>query len=191
MRTAAQQGLSFAVHAIGDLANTLALDCFQAAGVGGRIEHAQLVSERDLPRFAELGVIAGVQPSHAVEDRDVADLQWNSRTDRAYPYASLLAAGATLEFGSDAPVSRLDPWNAIAAAVTRTSGGRPPWHGEQAIGVADAISASTGGRLTPSVGDRADLVLLAQDPTEVAAEDLAQMNVLATIVDGRISHRAE
>jgi predicted amidohydrolase YtcJ len=191
MKLGARHGLRYAVHAIGDRANTLALDCFQAAGVGGRIEHAQLVDPADLPRFASLGVLAGVQPAHAVEDRDVADVQWRGRTDRAFPYASLLAAGAALEFGSDAPVSRLDPWHAIAAAVTRTTGDRPPWHGEQALTLTDALAASTSGHVAPAVGDLADLVVLAHHPSTLAAHELSGIPVLATIVAGRISHRTQ
>lgn len=190
LKLGAQHGLSFAVHAIGDQANTLALDCFQTAGIGGRIEHAQLVDPTDLARFAELGVIASVQPAHAVEDRDVADRHWAGRTGSAFPYGALAAAGATLEFGSDAPVSRLDPWYAIAAAVTRTLGERPPWHREQVVSVEQAVAASAGGRTAPAVGNRADLVLVQQDPCRTPPAELADITVLATILAGRISYRA-
>lgn len=109
MRRAAAHGIEPAVHAIGDRANTVALDAFEAVRCRGRIEHAQLLSPEDLPRFARLGVTAGVQPRHATDDRDVADRHWAGRTERAFAYADLLAAGARLEFGSDAPVSPLDP----------------------------------------------------------------------------------
>ena len=76
-------------------------------------------------RFAELAVIASVQPEHALDDRDVADRYWSGRTRRAFPLRSLLDAGAVLAFGSDAPVAPLDPWLAIAAAVHRTRDERP------------------------------------------------------------------
>lgn len=189
MRTAAEHGISFAVHAIGDAANRLALDCFAAAGCGGRIEHAQLVDAADAPRFAALGVIASVQPGHAPEDRDITDVHWTDRAARAFPYRSLLDAGATLEFGSDAPVSRLDPWFAIAAAVHRTVDDRGPWHPEQRVTLAEAVTASTGGALTPEVGAVADLVLTGADPTTADRAALAAMPVRLTTVGGRITHR--
>ncbi|MEJ7650032.1 MAG: amidohydrolase family protein [Nakamurella sp.] len=190
IRIAAAQGISFAVHAIGDRANTLALDCFQQAGVGGRIEHAQLVEPADRGRFAALGVTAGVQPAHAVEDRDVADVQWAGRTADAFAYRALVDAGAVLELGSDAPVSALDPWRAISAAVTRTDAGRPAWHGEQALTAAQALAASTGGRLRPEVGDVGDVVLVTHDPLAIDPAGLASMQVVLTCVGGRITHRA-
>ena len=190
MKDAAAQGISFAVHAIGDAANRLALDCFAAAGCGGRIEHAQLVTATDAARFATLGVVASVQPGHAPEDRDVTDVHWHDRADRAFPYRTLLDAGATLEFGSDAPVSRLDPWFAIAAAVHRSVDERPSWHPEQRLTLAEAVAASTGGSLTPAVGDVADLVLTGTDPTTADRATLAAMPVRLTLVGGRITHRA-
>ena len=191
MKRAAEKGIPFAVHAIGDEANRLALDCFAAAGTGGRIEHAQLVDPADLPRFARLGVLASVQPGHAPEDRDVADRHWAGHTADAFPYRSLLAAGATLELGSDAPVSRLDPWYAIACAVRRSADEREAWHAEQALTVEQALACSTGGRLRPAAGMPADLVLTGADPLTVPVTDLARMPVLATVVAGRVVHRAD
>jgi predicted amidohydrolase YtcJ len=186
---AARHGIGYAVHAIGDRANTLALDCFEKAGVGGRIEHAQLVDAQDLPRFRRLGVIASVQPSHAVEDRDVADTHWADRIDKAFPYRALADAGATLEMGSDAPVSRLDPWHTIRSAVTRTDDDRPAWHPEQSLTVAEALAASTGGALHPAVGAPADLILVDRDPADLDPADLDDIQVLATLVAGRVVHR--
>ena len=83
MRRAASHGLVPAVHAIGDQANTIALDAFAEVGCPGRIEHAQLLAPEDVSRFAALGVIAGVQPAHQPDDRDVADRHWHGRTARA------------------------------------------------------------------------------------------------------------
>jgi predicted amidohydrolase YtcJ len=186
LRIAAAAGIESSVHAIGDHANTVALDAFAEAGIGGRIEHAQLVSDSDLPRFGQLGVVASVQPDHAVDDRDVADRYWAGRTGRAFPLQSLLAAGATLLFGSDAPVSRLDPWVTIAAAVMRTRGGRPPWHPEQAVGVAHAIAASS--RTTVSVGQPADLVVTDIDPLTATPTELRLMPVAVTLLAGQITH---
>ncbi|WP_236795569.1 amidohydrolase [Amycolatopsis sp. GM8] len=183
-------GLEPAVHAIGDRANHEVLDAFARVGCAGRIEHAQLVSERDMPRFAELGVIASVQPQHAVTDRDVADRHWSGRTDRAYAYRSLHAAAARLELGSDAPVSPLDPRVAIADAVFRTGDDRPAWHPEQIIPLEVAFAAAGAGRRTVAVGEPADLVVIGGDPREYDRDALRTMPVLTTIVSGTLTHRA-
>ncbi|MEV5956027.1 amidohydrolase family protein [Streptomyces sp. NPDC051987] len=188
MRRAAAHGIEPAVHAIGDRANTIALDAFAAVRCRGRIEHAQLLSPEDLPRFAELGVTAGVQPRHATDDRDVADRYWAGRTGRAFAYAGLLAAGARLEFGSDAPVSALDPWLAVASAVARTDDGRPAWHPEQRLPVRDALAAAASGRRLIRVGDRADLVVVDVDPTAADPDTLRAMPVHATMTAGRWTH---
>ncbi|MFI6030401.1 amidohydrolase [Amycolatopsis magusensis] len=182
MRRAAEHGIVPAVHAIGDHANTLALDAFEEIGIGGRIEHAQLVRAEDLPRFAKLGVVASVQPAHQPDDRDVADHHWPSRTADAFPYRALHSAGATLEFGSDSPVAPLDPWDAIASAVERTDDERPAWHPEQALPLEAALKASSGGRGTVKVGDVADLVVVAAD---MRTADLRSVSVITTILDGR------
>jgi predicted amidohydrolase YtcJ len=182
-------GLEPAVHAIGDRANTAALDAFARVGCTGRIEHAQLVSEPDLPRFAELGVIASVQPQHAVTDRDVADRHWSGRTDRAFAYGSLHAAGARLELGSDAPVSPLDPRMAIADAVFRTDDDRPAWHPEQSIPLDVAFAAAAAGRATVTVGDPADLAVIGGDPRDFDRDALRTMPILTTTVGGAVTHR--
>ncbi|MFJ3670279.1 amidohydrolase [Streptomyces sp. NPDC090106] len=190
MRLAAAHGIEPAVHAIGDLANKVALDAFAEVRCRGRIEHAQLLNAEDLPRFAELGVTAGVQPRHATDDRDVADRHWAGRTDRAFAYAALLAAGARLEFGSDAPVSPLDPWLGIAAAVSRTDDERPAWHPEQRLPVRDALVAAARGRRLVRVGDPADLVVVDADPLEAGSDALRAMPVHATMTAGHWTHRA-
>lgn len=140
---AKKAGITPAVHAIGDRANTIVLDAFEATGAVGRVEHAQLLRWEDIPRFAKLGLTVSVQPQHAMDDRDLADRVWAGRTDRAFAFKSLLDAGATLCFGSDAPVAPLDPWVAINAAVTRTTNGRSPWHPEQALPFDVAVNANT------------------------------------------------
>nr|WP_229785425.1 amidohydrolase [Promicromonospora citrea] len=183
-------GLRCAIHAIGDQANTLALDAFAATGARGSVEHAQLLHDADVPRFAALGVVASVQPEHALDDRDVADHHWAGRTGRAFPFAALTAAGARLTLGSDAPVAPLDPWRAAAAAVHRTGDGRPPWHPEQRIDAATALAASTDGRgLVPVAGAPADLVVVDADPLD-AAVDLRTVPVAGTLLAGRWTHRA-
>ncbi|MGT2426733.1 amidohydrolase [Amnibacterium kyonggiense] len=183
IRRSAAAGLLPAVHAIGDAAVTVALDAFEAVGVRGRIEHAQLIADADLPRFGALGVTASVQPAHLLDDREVAAEHWPGRTRRAYPFRALLDTGATLAFGSDAPVAALDPWRAVRAAVERSLPGEEPWHPEQRIPLAAALDASTRGRARPRVGDAADVIALdapvaALDPDAVAL----------TLIAGRIAH---
>ncbi|GLY02274.1 amidohydrolase family protein [Actinoplanes sp. NBRC 101535] len=190
MRKASAAGLSPAVHAIGDRANTEVLDAFEEIGCGGRIEHAQLVGVEDMPRFARIGVIASVQPQHAVTDRDVADRHWAGRTGRAFAYRSLHDAGARLELGSDAPVSPLEPWHAIADAVYRRDDERAPWHPEQALPVDVAITAACGGRSVPAVGAVADLTVVAGDPLVATETGLRRTPVIATLVAGAFTHRS-
>ncbi|MFC7024871.1 amidohydrolase [Promicromonospora thailandica] len=195
-------GLHCAIHAIGDRANTLALDAFAATGARGSVEHAQLLDDADLARFAALGVVASVQPEHALDDRDVADRYWAGRTGRAFPYGTLADAGAVLTLGSDAPVAPLDPWIAAAAAVSRTRDGRPAWHPEQRITPAAALAASTDGRgLVPVPGAPADLVVLDGDPLAAVQDDpgrsdaaatadaLRTIPVAGTLLAGRWTHR--
>ncbi len=190
VRRAVAAGLVPAVHAIGDRANTLALDVFEAVGARGTIEHAQLLATDDVERFARLGVAASVQPEHAMDDRDIADRYWAGATERAYPFASLDRSGARLLLGSDAPVAPLDPWVSMAAAVGRDRDGREPWHPAERLAVLTAWRGSTeGGRVGVSVGDVADVVLLAEDPLAAASSGaLRSARVLGTAVEGRFTH---
>ncbi len=188
MTRASEAGIEPSVHAIGDRANSIALDAFETVGCRGRVEHAQFLSDADLPRFAALGVAASLQPDHAMDDRDVAEHFWAGRTNRAFPLRSLLDAGATLLLGSDAPVSPLDPWRTIAAAVSRARDGREPWHPEQAIDASEAIAASA--RTTLEVGQRADIVVVERNPlgtasADLTGDDLRSMPVYATLLGGR------
>lgn len=185
MTEARRRKLIMAVHAIGDRANTIALDCFEATGVGGRIEHAQLVADADLERYARLGIVASMQPWHAIDDWPVADRYWAGRTGRAFPYRALAEAGTMIEFGSDAPVAPLDPWRAMAAAIDRAAIIGHPWHPEQEIGFAQALSFSTQGGGTVAAGRPADLVLLDADPSSLTGRDLIEIGVHATAVAGR------
>ncbi|KRC63216.1 amidohydrolase [Agromyces sp. Root81] len=191
MRRARDAGITPAVHAIGDQANARVLDAFEAVGCTGSIEHAQLLRRDDIARFARLGVVASVQPEHAMDDRDVAERYWAGRTDRAFMLADLAAAGVELALGSDAPVAPLDPWVAIAAAVGRTRDGREPWHPEQAIEARAALAASTGGQgATVRMGMRADVAVLELDPLAASVDDLRTMPVAATLLAGRFTHQA-
>lgn len=187
---AAAHGLDVAVHAIGDRAATLVLDAFAATGARGRVEHAQLLADDDLARFAALGVVASVQPEHLCDDRDVADRYWPGRTHRAFPYGALLAAGAELVLGSDAPVAPLDPWPGVAAAVHRSRDGRPRWHPEQEIPLDVALAAAAGPDGPLRAGRRADLVVTDADPHELDPAGLRAMPVAATMVGGRWTYSA-
>jgi predicted amidohydrolase YtcJ len=205
VRRSARAGFPVAVHAIGDLANRRALDAFEETqeewrprGLRQRIEHAQLLAPQDVGRFAELGVAASVQFSHAPSDRDLADEFWAGKTDGAYAFRSLVDSGALVANGSDAPVEELDPLFGIRAGVTRTIDGRAPWHPEQAVTVEQALHATcvapawlTGderrrGKLLP--GYLADLVVLDRDPLDCPPEELGELRVVATMVGGRWAH---
>ncbi len=188
MRLAAASGIRPAVHAIGDRANSLALDAFAEVGCTGSIEHAQLLREGDVSRFSALGVVASVQPEHALDDRDVADRYWAGRTGRAFVLKALLDAGASLALGSDAPVAPLDPWVTMAAAVGRTRGDREPWEPGQAISRQAALAASARGRHTIAVGEPADLAVCEIDPFVASVADLRRMPVAATLLAGRFTH---
>ncbi|MCO4273421.1 amidohydrolase family protein [Pseudarthrobacter sp. HLT3-5] len=186
---AREYGFVPAVHAIGDGANQVALDAFERAGIGGRIEHAQFVRTEDLARFGRLGVTASVQPGHALDDRDAAEANWGGRTQRAFPLRSLLNAGATLALGSDAPVAPLDPWAAMSAASTRSrQDTRGPWHPQECISRRQALAASARGRSRLRAGDPADLVVLDADPLASPDPEFAAMPVAATLVAGRFTY---
>ncbi|WP_448630486.1 amidohydrolase [Cellulomonas soli] len=193
MAAATRRGLTCAIHAIGDAANALALDAFEVTGARGSIEHAQLLTWADVDRFAALGVVAGIQPEHAMDDRDVADRFWAGRSDRAFAYGALHRAGVRLALGSDAPVAPLDPWDAIDAAVTRARAGREPWHPEQAVALDVALAASVDGHpLGLAVGAPADLAVLDDEPAErlAAAGSVRGLPVAGTLVAGRWTHHA-
>jgi predicted amidohydrolase YtcJ len=205
IRNGARAGFPIAVHAIGDLANREALDAFETTrseweplGLRPRIEHAQLLASEDLPRFAELGVAASVQFSHAPSDRDLADRFWGGLESEPYAFRSLLESGAVLANGSDAPIEELDPLLGIRAGVLRTLDEREAWRPEQALTVEQALHATTvapawlardeyrRGKLVP--GQLADLVVLDRDPLDCEAEELAEVEVVATMLGGTWTH---
>ena len=108
MRLATEHGFDIACHAIGDEANTIALNAVAATHAHGSIEHAQMLKPVDIPRFAELGLTASIQPQHAMDDRDVITRFWANPAGIPYPFRALHDAGTTLRMGSDAPVAPLD-----------------------------------------------------------------------------------
>ena len=144
--------------------------------------------------MAALDVRASVQPAHLLDDRDLTELIWPGRAERSFAFRWMLDDGVELALGSDAPVSPLDPWLAIAAAVHRSADDREPWHGEQALTPAEALAASVDGQPTVGVGSPGDLVLLDADPLALGADSAATGHGAATHVGradrGRRSRRA-
>jgi predicted amidohydrolase YtcJ len=133
-----------------------------------------------------------------VDDRDVTDVYWADRVDRAFAFRTLVDHGARLVMGSDAPVAPLDPFITIAAAVTRTRDGREPWQPQEALSFEQALAFSTRTRI--AVGEPADVVALDADPDwllDALAANPAQqsdalrtMPVALTMVAGEITHQA-
>jgi len=201
LRRATDHGLAVAVHAIGDRAVGEALDAFAETGARGSIEHAQLVRRDDVRRMAGLGVTASVQPAQLLDDRDVSERLWPGRGDRSFALRWMLDDGVRLAMGSDAPVARLDPWLAMAAAVHRSGDQREAWHPEQAISPREALAASTDGWGTVAVGHPADLVLVDADPLAgadgrvgepiAAGRRLRDTSVAATWVAGEPVHAVD
>ncbi|MPZ18095.1 MAG: amidohydrolase family protein [Luteitalea sp.] len=199
--------LQVMVHAIGDRANRELLDIYaRVAADNGkrdrrwRIEHAQHLRREDISRFAELGVIASMQPYHAIDDgRWAEEVIGAERAKTTYAFRSLLDAGATVAFGSDWFVAPPSPLEGIYAAVTRrTLDGKHPngWVPEQKITVEEALRAYTHdgaiasfdeavkGTITP--GKLADFVLIDRDLFEVPPDEIREARILWTMVGGRI-----
>ena len=203
-------GLQIAVHAIGDRANAILLSIYDSvARAHGprdrrfRVEHAQHLRPQDIPLFGKLGVIASVQPYHAIDDgRWVEQRIGPVRIKTTYPFRTLLDTGARLAFGSDWTVAPLDPILGVYAAVTRrTLDGKHPdgWVPEQKISVAEALRAYTAGnayatfdearRGTLTPGADADLVVLDRNLFTTPPDSLDQARVRYTIVGGRVVYR--
>jgi len=199
-------GLAVEVHAIGDRANAEILDIYErVAKKNGpkdrrfRVEHAQHLRAEDVPRFAKLGVIASMQPYHAIDDGRWAEKRIGvERCRTTYAFRSLLDSGATVAFGSDWDVAPLSALAGIDAAVNRrTLDGKHPqgWFPEQKISVEEALRAYTAnaafagfeekekGTLAP--GKLADFVVLSRDPLTIPVRELDGVRVDRTVVGGR------
>jgi predicted amidohydrolase YtcJ len=197
VRAAVSCGYQVGAHAIGDRANRVALDAFEAAGDPAqrhRIEHAQVIAPGDIPRFARLGVIAAMQPTHATSDLPWAGQRVGAERLRgAYAWRSLLNSGARLAIGSDFPVEQVDPLLGLAAAATRADASGQAWSPEERLTRAEALRGFTLdaayaafmedelGSITP--GKRADFVVLSGDYE--TASDLRNLRVEATYLGGR------
>lgn len=212
VRKASRAGIAAFVHAIGDRANREVLDAVEASRQAGegldlrhRIEHTQILHPDDIPRLAELGVIASMQPLHATQDMLLADSLWGARSAGAYAFRSLLDSGAVLAFGSDSPIEDLNVMKGIHAAVTRRradgSPGPEGWYPEERLSVNQTVYAYTAGAayasgeeaikgtLTP--GKLADLVVLSQDIFAIEPMSILDTEVVATMFDGEFVYLSE
>ncbi|NUP62368.1 MAG: amidohydrolase [Nonomuraea sp.] len=201
--TAAAAGIAVATHAIGDRANRLVLDAYEAIGatpgLRHRIEHAQHLRPADLTRMARLGVVASMQPVHCTTDITLVDSLLSGHDLASYAWRGMLNAGVALAFGSDAPVESPDPFAALYAAVTRTRQDGTPaggWQPEQRLSMAEAITAHTlGAAYAAGEQDRkgvlapgmlADFIAVDTDPYLEPAESVLRTQVLTTVVGGDV-----
>ncbi len=208
--TAAEAGFSLSVHAIGDRAVREVLDVLSERQPADaqrplllphRIEHVQLIHPDDLPRLAQLGVFASMQPVHLQTDWPTADRVWGARARYAYAFRSLRQHGAQLAFGSDAPVAPLNPWLGLETAVTRQDATHQPptgWYAAERLTLEEAIYAYTmapatlsgkahlQGSITP--GKWADCILLAQNLFHIPPDQISQTQVDITLVGGHVSY---
>jgi predicted amidohydrolase YtcJ len=199
-------GFQLNFHAIGDRANRVSLDVFEAVAKANgprdrrdRIEHAQVVALDDLPRFAKLKVIASMQPSHQTTDKRWAESRVGpERIKGAYAWASLEKSGARLAFGTDYPVEVVSPFRGLYACVTRQLPDGTPaggWQPQERISLEDCIRAYTTGSAYAEfeegkkgelkTGEYADFLILSKDLTKVSPSDYLKTEVLRTVVAGR------
>jgi hypothetical protein len=199
-------GFQLNFHAIGDRANRVALDVFEAVAKANgprdrrdRIEHAQVVAPDDLPRFAKLKVIASMQPSHQTNDMRWAESRVGpERIKGAYAWATLEKSGARLAFGTDYPVEAVSPFHGLYACVTRQLPDGAPaggWQPQEKISLQDCISDYTSGSAYAEfeegkkgelkVGEYADFLILSNDLTKVPPSQYVKTEVLRTVVGGR------
>ena len=205
---AGHQGISLAIHAIGDGATHEVLGGYaqlrnyekhnHLPALAHRIEHVQLLQPADLEQLAALGITASVQPMHATSDMFMAEHYWGSRCAFAYAYRSLIKCGTRLISGSDAPVESPNPFWGIHAAVTRRrQDGQPGdegWYGQERLTLAQALASysSTPAQLTNiahqtgqlTIGSNADLIVLTDDPSQVASQLLFSLKPDRVMIGG-------
>lgn len=212
-RRAVLAGFPISVHAIGDRANRVVLDIFEELADAGlqppvphRLEHVQIIDPADLPRLAKLGITASVQPIHATDDMDTADLLVGPRGAHMYNFRTLRDLGTLCAYGSDAPVADVNPFLGMHAGLTRQRAERmeqAPWYPDERISMADVIHGYTKGAAQAAgwdsvigsiwPGKRADLIVLDRDLFDLAdrgitGDELATAKVELTIFDGEIVH---
>jgi predicted amidohydrolase YtcJ len=216
LEDALRKGIQVETHAIGDRANRVILDLYEKAVKAvpldqrkvaeprWRVEHAQILDAADLPRFAKLGVIASMQPSHAISDLFFAPSRLGKeRLAGAYAWQSLLKSGAIICGGSDAPVERGEPMIEFYAAVTRKSikgESGDGWHLEQAVSREEALKMFTSsaayaafeekdkGSIEP--GKLADLTILSADIMKIPEAELLKTTCAMTVIGGEIVFEA-
>jgi len=207
---AARAGLQVCVHAIGDRANRIVLDIYEEAiretgnrDARHRVEHAQVLDPADIPRFARLGVIASMQPTHLTSDMPWArDRLGADRVKGAYAWRTLIDSGARIAGGSDFPVEQVNPLLGLYSAITRRRTSEPGsgvYGAEECMTPEEALRAftteaayaafqeSTNGTLSP--GKWADVTVLPIDPVNAKPERLLRAEVLATLVGGEVVYR--
>jgi predicted amidohydrolase YtcJ len=205
-------GFQLNFHAIGDRANRVALDVFEAAGKANgprdrrdRIEHAQVVAASDFPRFARLQVIASMQPSHQTSDMRWAEQRVGSqRIKGAYAWATMEKFGIRLAFGTDYDVEPITPFRGLYACVTRelpSGGPQGGWQPQEKISLDDCIRAYTSGSAYGEfmegkkgelkAGEFADFIVLSKDLTKVTPGEYLNTKVLRTVVGGRTVYSSE
>jgi len=204
-------GFQVGIHAIGDRGNRMALDAFEAvqgdkpSSLRNRIEHSQIIALEDIPRFAELGVIAAVQATHATSDMNMAeDRIGPDRIKGGYAWRRLLESGAVLANGSDFPVELANPWHGLYASVTRQSRDGEPdggWYADQALTREEALHSFTLANAYAArqedvlgsleTGKWADFIVIDRDYFEVPASEIDDIQVLETWVAGKKVYAAE
>jgi predicted amidohydrolase YtcJ len=208
-RQAVKNGIALAIHAIGDRANRVVLDAYRNIRKiesrlnlphrHHRIEHVQLIQPSDQKRLAELGIIASMQPRHAISDMEMAERYWGERCVNAYAWNSLLKNSVSLAFGSDAPVESPNPFLGLAAAVSRRQLDADPalagWYPKECLTFEQAFKAYTTGpayaaRLEESLGKLApgydaDLMVLNEDPFCLPVQGLAGLLPEKTMMKGK------
>lgn len=212
-RNSLQKGFQVCTHAIGDAANRSTLDAYeqalqevpQARDARMRIEHAQVLAPEDIPRFAKLGVIPSMQPTHCTSDMGWAEKRLGpQRIKGAYAWRSLLQTGVHLPLSSDFPGETLNPFYGIYAALTRQDPqGNPPggWYPEQRLTLVEALRGYTteaayaefeeNAKGSIETGELADFTVISSDITKLAPKEILSIRVLKTIVGGRMVYEEE
>ena len=207
----AQGGFQPAVHAIGDAANAEALNAITEIAesfpqdLRWRVEHAQIVDPADLPKFAQAGIVASMQPVHQTSDMFMAEARMGpDRLGGAYAWSTILGLGGKLAFGSDAPVESANPFAGLAVAISRSNADGEPfggWRSEERVSREQALAGFTAdaayagfaegrfGRLIP--GERADFIMVDTDPLLASPEAIRATRVLETWVGGRKVYEAD
>lgn len=210
VQKANDMGFQVGVHAIGDLGNRMVLDAFEKAQGGkpsphrNRVEHAQIVTLSDIPRFAELGVIASMQATHATSDMNMAEDRIGAdRILGGYAWRRMLDSGAIIANGSDFPVELSNPFHGLYASVTRKARNGEPadgWYADQALTRAESLHSFTLaaayaahqedrlGSLEP--GKWADFIVIDRDYFEVPENQIDDIKVLKTFVGGQLIYDA-